>query len=126
MGTIATLMLIAALLPLFAAVCAKAGGSNFDNEAPRPWLARQEGWRARANAAQANLFEGLPFFYAAALFALYGQADQGWTISLMLTWVVLRAIYLGVYIAGYGALRSTVWGLALVTNIALLFVGVPA
>src|SRR5690606_38621683 len=117
MNKIAWLLLIAAWLPFAAAAASKAGGKGYDNNDPRPWLARQEGWRARANSAQANLFEGLPFFYAAVLFALYSQADQGWLLSLMVAWVVLRVIYLGIYIAGYGALRTVVWAVALAVNV---------
>ena len=75
MNGVATLMLVAAVLPYCAAIAAKAGGWAFDNNAPRSWLSVQDGWRARANAAQANLFEGLPFFYAAVLFALYSGAS---------------------------------------------------
>ena len=45
-------VLVAALLPMFCALLAKAGamprGGNRD---PRAWLAAQSGWRARANAA---------------------------------------------------------------------------
>lgn len=121
MGTIATLMLLAALLPYFATVAAKAGGKGFDNNAPRGWLAGQEGWRARANAAQANSFEALPFFYAAVLFALHAQLAQGTLISLMLAWIIARLAYIAIYIAGYGSLRSLVWALALGINIAILF-----
>ncbi|MYN11587.1 hypothetical protein GSY71_00240 [Pusillimonas sp. TS35] len=121
MGTIATLMLLAALLPYCAAVAAKAGGKSYDNDDPRAWLARQAGWRARANAAQANLFEGLPFFYGAVLFALYGQAVRGTLVGLMAAWVVVRILYIVIYVAGYGSLRTAVWGVALVLNIAILF-----
>jgi len=123
MGTLATLFLLAALLPYFATIAAKAGGKGFDNNDPRPWLARQEGWRARANAAQANLFEGLPFFYAAALFALHGQASHGLLAGLMAAWIVVRILFVVAYIAGAGTLRSIVWGVALAINIAMLFIG---
>jgi uncharacterized MAPEG superfamily protein len=121
MNVIAWLLLLAAFLPFFAAAASKAGGKSYDNNAPRAWLARQEGWRARANAAQVNLFEGLPFFYAAVLFALYRQADPQWVVALMSAWIGLRLIYLLVYIAGYGTLRTLVWGLALAVNIVMLF-----
>lgn len=121
MNMIGWLLLIAAFLPFVAAALSKAGGKGYDNNDPRPWLAQQQGWRARANSAQANLFEGLPFFYAAVLFALYNTADQGWLASLMVAWIVLRLIYLGVYVAGYGMLRTAVWGLALAANVAILF-----
>ncbi|MBF6615248.1 MAG: MAPEG family protein [Candidimonas sp.] len=121
MDSIVWLMLAAALLPYAAAIAAKAGGSAFDNNEPRSWLARQEGWRARANAAQKNLFESLPFFYAAVLLALYAQVSEGWLLMLMSAWVGVRMIYIGVYVGGYGAIRSAVWALAFIINIAILF-----
>jgi len=123
MTLVAWLLLVAAILPLLASAASKAGGKAYDNNDPRAWLARQEGWRARANAAQVNLFEGLPFFFAAVLFALYRQADPQWVAGLMAAWIVLRLVYLGVYIAGYGTLRTLIWALALILNMALLFAG---
>lgn len=121
MTMIAWLMLVAGVLPIVAAAASKAGGKAYNNNDPRPWLANLEGWRARANAAQQNLFESLPFFYAAVLFALFAQADQSWLVSLMLLWIVLRLAYIVIYIVGYGSLRSLVWGAAFATNIAILF-----
>lgn len=123
MTLIAWLMLAAAFLPYVAAVCAKGGGKGFDNNDPRNWLARQEGWRARANAAQANLFEGLPFFYAAVLFALYNQASPDYVAGLMLAWLAARLGYLWFYIAGRGALRSLIWTVSILLDIAILFAG---
>ena len=120
--TIAWLLLAAALLPWVAAILAKAGGEGFDNREPRAWLARQTGHRARANAAQANLFEGLPFFYAAVLFALYNQADTRLVVGLMLAWIAARGVYIAAYLANLGGLRSLVWTAALVLNVAILFV----
>src|SRR3546814_15891932 len=94
MHTIAWLMLLAALLPLLTAAASKFGGKAFDNNAPRAWLARQHGWRARGDAAQKNLFEGLPFFYAAVLLAVYNSADAGHLAMLMAVWLLLRIAYL--------------------------------
>ena len=69
-------VLIAALLPIACAGLAKWGmigkprrEGGFDNNNPRAWLARQTDWRARANAAQANSFEALPFFIGAVIIA---------------------------------------------------------
>ncbi len=121
MNKITWLMLVAACLPFVATICAKAMGKGFDNNDPRSWLANLEGWRGRANAAQANLFEGLPFFYAAVLFALYKQADIALITNLMLAWVVIRIAFVATYIAGYGAVRSLLWFSALGVNIAILF-----
>jgi uncharacterized MAPEG superfamily protein len=121
MNNVAYLMLAAAALPYCAAIAAKAGGRAFDNNAPRGWLAMQEGWRARANAAQENLFEGLPFFYAAVLFALYGGADHGALAGLMLAWVLVRLLYVCAYIMGRGTVRSIIWAVALALNLLILF-----
>ena len=52
-------VLFMGLLPIVAAGIAKKGFDGYDNSAPREWLAKQTGFRARANAAQANLFESL-------------------------------------------------------------------
>lgn len=121
MNGVASLILVAAVLPYCAAVAAKAGGRAFDNNAPRRWLAVQEGWRARANAAQSNLFEGLPFFYAAVLFALYSGASPQRIAPLMLAWVLVRMLYILAYILGRGTIRSLIWGVALVLNVVILF-----
>ena len=50
-------ILLMGLLPYVAAGIAKKGFDDYDNAMPRQWLAKQTGFRARANAAQANLFE---------------------------------------------------------------------
>ena len=121
MKTLAILLLVAALLPYFAVIAAKAGGKGFDNNAPREWLAKQEGWRSRASAAQSNLLEGLPFFFAAVLFALYAQVEPAALTTLVAAWIAVRIAYIAIYIADYGVLRSLVWGLALAINIAILF-----
>ena len=69
-------VLVAALLPIVCAGMAKWGAmgrsardGGYDNDNPRAWLAQQTAWRARANAAQANSFEALPFFIGAVLIA---------------------------------------------------------
>jgi uncharacterized MAPEG superfamily protein len=121
MTTITWLLLIASLLPLVATSIAKAGGNGFDNNDPRPWLAQQSGWRARANSAQINLFEGLPFFFAAVLFALHKQADTIYLRNLMAGWIVLRLCYVACYVWGKGGVRSLFWAAALIVNIAILF-----
>jgi len=124
MKMIAWLMLAAAVLPFVSAIVAKAGGKKFDNNDPRAWLARQEGWRARANAAQANAFESLPFFFAAVLFALYTQAPPAHLATLMACWLGVRLGYLAMYLAGRGALRSLAWAISVGFIIAILFAGV--
>lgn len=123
MITIAWLMLAAALLPPVTALIAKVGGKGFNNNAPREWLAKQQGWRARAHAAQNNAFEALPFFYAAVLLALIRQVDPAYLDGLVGIWLALRVAYLGLYIAGQGMLRSLCWAAALAVNAIILFAG---
>lgn len=120
--TVKLILLLAAFLPLVATVSAKAGGRGFQNHTPRSWLSDQEGWRARANAAQANSFEALPFFYAAFLFAFFSQADVQFLVSLGFIWLALRLFYIGLYVKNMATPRSIVWGLALIVNIWILFI----
>ena len=113
---------IACGLPYFAAWIAKAGSFGpRDNQHPRDWAAKQGGWRARANSAQVNSFEGLPFFIGAVIIAHQLGAAQARLDMLAMAYVVLRVIYLALYIRGIGSLRSAVWALAFLVNIAILF-----
>ncbi|WP_323017034.1 MAPEG family protein [Castellaniella sp.] len=120
MSMIPGLMIAAAALPYVAAIAAKAGGRRFDNNDPRPWLAAQQGWRARANAAQANLFEGLPFFYAAVLYALYANVPANRLVGLMGVWIALRVLFVLAYMLGRGTVRSLIWAAALIVNITII------
>ena len=117
-------VLIAAVLPYAAAYIAKIGAFGLkDNEQPRDWARNLSGWRARANAAQANGFEGLPFFIGAVLIAHQLGTAQATTDWLAVSYVVLRVVYIGLYVKGLGAARSAVWGLGFTINIAILFAG---
>jgi uncharacterized MAPEG superfamily protein len=123
----AILLLIASQLPIVAAGIAKSGTfgatqNRYDNHEPRLWLERQtDPRRRRANAAQANSFEVLPFLFAAALFALWLKTPLGLVNGLLIAWLLLRAVYLWCYVNDKATLRSLVWSLALLVNIALLF-----
>jgi len=114
---------IACGLPYLAAWIAKTGSFGpRDNTHPRDWAARQSGWRARANSAQANSFEGLPFFIGAVIIAHQLGANQARLDMLAATYVVLRVLYLAAYIKGIGSVRSALWALGFLVNIAILFV----
>ncbi len=108
-------ILVAALLPILCAGLAKAGNKDgFDNHNPRAWLQKQTGWHARANAAQANTFEALPFFMAAVVIAHQLQAGQGVLDLLAMAFIALRLLYIALYVADMATLRSVVWGVGLV------------
>ena len=49
-------------------------------------------------------------------------ANQARLDMLAAAYVVLRAIYIAVYIKGIGSVRSAVWALGFVVNIAILFI----
>jgi len=119
-------VLIAALLPYACSYVAKfkgfgkpAGAGGYDNSDPRGWLARQAGWQARANAAQANSFEALPFFIGAVIIAHQLGAPQTRLDILAVLFVTLRIIYVVMYVAGLPATRSAIWALAFLANLAI-------
>lgn len=119
-----------AILPIVCAGLAKGGTfgtprsqGGYDNHNPRAWLAKQVDWRARANAAQANTFEAMPFFFGAVLVAHQLGAHQGRLDLLAFVFVVLRVVYVAMYIADYAKVRSLVWTAALLVNIGILLVG---
>lgn len=119
----------ASLLPIGCAWLAKSGmfskprrDGGFDNRHPREWLARQSDWRARANAAQANSFEALPFFIGAVIIAHQLGASQLRLDVLAFLFVVLRVLYIMMYVANLATARSLAWALALLVNLAILFV----
>jgi uncharacterized MAPEG superfamily protein len=120
-------VLLACLLPIVAAGVAKWGTfsrsvrqGGFDNEDPRAWLARQSGRRARANAAQANSFEALPLFIAAVLTAQQLQVQQELIDGLALAFVLLRVVYILLYVTNRAAARTLVWSAGLAVSIALM------
>jgi uncharacterized MAPEG superfamily protein len=123
-------VLVAALLPIVCAGIAKWGmfgksrqQGGYDNANPRAWLATQTEWRARANAAQANCFEALPFFIGAVIIAHQLGAHQGRLDILAFLYIVLRMVYIMMYVADMPHVRSLVWVTALAVNVGILFVG---
>ncbi len=123
-------LLVAALLPLGCSYLAKSGGigkrrsqGGFDNNDPRSWIDKLEGWRARANAAQSNTFEALPFFFAAVIIAHQTGGRQALIDLLAFAFIIVRLIYVALYVGGMGTARSAVWLLGLVITIAILFTG---
>lgn len=122
-------VLVAALLPIACAGLAKWGmfskprrEGGYDNHNPRAWLAQQGDWRARANAAQANSFESLPFYIGAVIIAHQLGAFQTRLDLMAFLYIVLRLMYILFYLADMATLRSLVWTVALAVNIAILFI----
>ncbi len=123
-------VLIVALLPIVCAWLAKSGSfgksrknGGFDNHNPRAWMAQQTDWQARANAAQANSFEALPFFIGAVIIAHLLGAGQTLLDILAFLYVMLRIFYIMMYVSDMPTARSALWAAAFLVNIAILFIG---
>jgi uncharacterized MAPEG superfamily protein len=112
-------ILFMGIFPIVAAGIAKKGFKGYDNGMPRQWLAQQTGFRARANAAQANLFESLPLFFAAVIIASMANAPQNRVDLLAMGFVLTRIAYLICYLANWSTTRSVVWLVGLVCVVSI-------
>ena len=106
-------------MPWICAGIAKAGQRNYDNHNPREWLAKQTGYRARANAAQANCFEAFPLYAVGVLLAMLSNVDidriQMWTGLF----IVARVAYIACYLMDIDKLRSLAWLVGVISTVAL-------
>ena len=115
-------VLIAGLLPYVATGIAK-GGAKFDNKQPRDWLSKQEGYRRRANAAQANGFEAFPLFAIAVLVSMQLQAPQAKVDMLAMIFVGARIAHLVCYVVDWAILRSIAWFAGIVCAVMIFAAG---
>jgi uncharacterized MAPEG superfamily protein len=116
-------VLCAGLLPYVATGFAKIGGERYTNRYPRAWLDKQQGFRARANAAQANSFEAFPLFAAAVVIAHLTQAPQERIDGLALMFVAARIAYTVCYVADWHWARSVIWTLGFVVTLTIFVSG---
>jgi len=112
-------LLISMFLPIVCVGISKAGGQGYDNAQPRDWLARQEGFRARAVAAQQNSWEALIIFAIAVLVA-HGVAGPLESVDQMaVAFVLARLAYIVAYVANWALFRSLVWLLGFFLSISI-------
>ncbi len=111
-------LLIAGLMPYLVLAYAKSS-RDYDNEDPRNMDGFKTPARRRAHAAHQNSFEAFGFFTAAILVAVLRGVPPRTVDELAVLWVVLRIIYIAVYLSGRGTLRSLVWFAAFATTIAI-------
>ena len=102
-------LLMTGAMPWICAIIAKVGLKNYDNHNPREWLAMQTGYRARANAAQANCFEAFPIYAVGVLLALYTEVPQEEIDLYAGVFVAARVAYIALYISDQDKLRSLAW-----------------
>jgi uncharacterized MAPEG superfamily protein len=121
--TLADLMLLAAVLLTVGTIgIAKyGGGPGFDNAKPRDPAFYQDPFRGRAFGAHQNGFEVFPFFAAAVILGEMKHMPQGILDLLAVAFIVLRVIYVALYLGNRPSARSAVWMCGFVCNLAIFF-----
>lgn len=119
MNTAFVCVLIAGLLPYVCAMIAKWGFQKFDNHNPREWLAKQTGFRARANAAQANSFEAFAFFASGVIIASLAQVNAARIDLYAVVFLTARVSFIVCYVSDKATLRSLFWLIGLLNVIGL-------
>ena len=114
-------ILIVGLLPYAATLIAKSR-KDFDNANPRGWLAKLEGFRARAHAAQLNSFEAFPLFAAAVIVSHLRGAPPATVNLLCAIFIAARVAFLALYLANVAPVRSIVWLVGIGCTVALFLV----
>jgi uncharacterized MAPEG superfamily protein len=101
-----------------------AGLREFDNSYPRDPAFYTRGPRARALGAHQNALEAFPLFAAAVLLAELHGAPQHVIDGLALAFLGARIAYAVCYLGDRPSLRSLIWTLALVINLAIFLLPV--
>jgi uncharacterized MAPEG superfamily protein len=94
---------------------------RFDNSKPRDPAFYEDPIAARALGAHQNGIEAFPFFAAAILLAEFRGCPQRLIDELAILFVIVRIAYVLTYLGDRPTLRSILWGLGFVINIAIFF-----
>jgi uncharacterized MAPEG superfamily protein len=70
----------------------------------------------RANRASRNLLETLPIFIGIGILSLIREIDNSY---VALFWLILRAIYIPIYILGINYIRTGIWAASLICLILM-------
>ena len=97
------------------------GYRNYDNAKPRDPAFYSEPLRARALAAHQNGLETFPFFAVAVLFAEFRGAPQHLINELAVLFLIVRIAYVLTYIGNRPRLRSILWNIGFMINVAIFF-----
>ena len=112
-------LLFAGAMPWICAGIAKGGQKNYDNQNPREWLAKQTGYRARANAAQANCFEAFPMYAVGVLLAMLSDIEADQLELWAGLFIAARVAYVACYVMDKDKLRSLAWLVGVISTVAL-------
>jgi uncharacterized MAPEG superfamily protein len=83
--------------------------TGLDNHYPRQQQSSLTGFGARAHAANLNLLESIAPFGIAVLIANVAHANPARSAQLAVAFIVLRVVYLALYLADQATARSVVW-----------------
>jgi uncharacterized MAPEG superfamily protein len=107
-------------LPRFLAAAGmmKADG-HYNNNDPRGQQAATTGWPRRALNAHYNTIENFPPFAIAVVVANLGKASPTAIAVCSILFVVVRSLYIVVYIADLASVRTVLWTMGLCCTFAL-------
>ena len=97
------------------------GFRDYDNSKPRNPAFYQDAIRTRALGAHQNGIEAFPFFAAAVLLAEFRAAPQNLINELAVLFLIVRIAYVFTYLGNRPRLRSILWNIGFVINIAIFF-----
>jgi uncharacterized MAPEG superfamily protein len=121
--TIAELCLPGAvLLTILSIMPAKLSGRReYDNANPRDPRFYTPGLRTRSQGAHMNGYEAFPFFAAAVILAEMRAVPQGRVDALAVAFLLVRVVYVLLYLGDRPSARSWVWSVGLACNLAIFF-----
>lgn len=112
---------LSVVLYLLTIVAVKRIGGQYDNSKPRDPAFYQDAIRARALGAHQNGIETFPFFAVAVLLAEFRAAPQNLINELAVLFLIVRVAYVLTYVGNRPRLRSILWNLGFVINVAIFF-----
>jgi uncharacterized MAPEG superfamily protein len=94
---------------------------RFDNSRPRDPAFYEDPIASRALGAHQNGIEAFPFFAVAILLAEFRACPQNLVNELAELFVIVRIAYVLTYLGNRPALRSILWSIGFLINIAIFF-----
>jgi uncharacterized MAPEG superfamily protein len=95
------------------------GFRDYDNAKPRDPAFYRDAIRTRALGAHQNGIEAFPFFAFAVLLAELRAAPQNLINELAILFLIVRIAYVFTYIGNRPSLRSILWMIGFVINLAI-------
>jgi uncharacterized MAPEG superfamily protein len=97
------------------------GFRRFDNANPRDPAFYDDPIRSRALGAHQNGIETFPFFAVAVLLAEFRGGPQRFVNELAVLFLIVRIAYVLTYLGDRPTLRSILWSIGFVINLAIFF-----